>query len=125
MEVFTWTLTLHTLSLDALRVTNFNRAVTLAIALLTLTIPNFPLALAISTFAVFLAFPISVSVSVSVTTIIGVAVGPRTCGREYSGYGCWGGRRTGWTNRSGTNSWVRWRVCGDTLAGSMKFRPQT
>jgi hypothetical protein len=31
MEIFTWTVTLHTLSLDALRVTNFNRAVTLTI----------------------------------------------------------------------------------------------
>lgn len=96
--MFTWTITLHSLRLDALRVTNFNRAFTLTIALLTFTIPNFPLPFAIDTFAVFLSLSIAVSVSVSVTTVIGVVVGRGTCGGEDSRYGCWGRRMSGWTN---------------------------
>ena len=120
---FTWTVALHALSLDTLGITNFNRAFTLAIALLTLTIPNFSLTFAISTFAVFLAF--SITVSVTVTTIIGVVIGPGTGGGDYSGYGCWGCWGTGWTNRSGTHRWVRWWVRGETLSCSMKFCPQT
>lgn len=95
-KVFTWTVTLHTLGLDALRLTNFNRAFTVAIALLTITITNFPLTVTICTFAVF--FPFSIAVSVSVTTVVRVVVGPGTCGGKYSGHGCWGSRRTGWTN---------------------------
>lgn len=122
-KVFTWTVPLHTLGLDALRVTNFDRAFTLAITLLTLTIPDFPLTFAIGTFAVFLA--LSITVSVSVTTIIGVAVGRGTRSRDNSGYGCRGCGRTGWTDRSRTHGWVRWRVCRDTLPGSMKFCSQT
>ena len=115
--MFTWTVTLHALRLDALRVTNFNRAFTLAIALLTLTIPDFTLTFAIGAFAVFL--PLSITVSVSVTTIIWFAVGPGTCGGEYTRYGCWWCRWTRWTNGR-----VGWRICGDTLAGSMKFGTQ-
>lgn len=116
--MFTWTVTLHTLRFDALWVTDFNRAFTLAIALLTFTIPDVSLTLAIGAFAVFLSFPIAVPVSV--TTIIGVVVGPGTCGGDYARYGCRGCRWTGWTDGR-----VRWRICGDALTGSMKFGTQT
>ena len=122
MEMFTWTVTLHTLRLDAFRITNFDGAVTLAITRLTLTIPNLSFTFAISAFTVFV--PFSIAVSVSVTRIIGIVVGPGTGSGEYTRDGCWGCRRTGWAYGSGTDSRVGRRICRDTLASGMKFGTQ-